>query len=311
MNMLLQSKEAREGRRATCFCFYLLLALSQVPAIAATVLPAPAIIAYQNWGGCNMSQTVTAVQQGVNVVIWFAVNLATDPKNEGRVMVIGGPDPQCVASVAAELERLRLDTVHLISIGGWDAPHPPSGFSGADLFVAWRDWNNALPRPYDGFDWDLEGNDSVESPYNTFTSETLNQMLDMSAAAKTVKTKNGGLIVTLVPAQSYFDVSTSAFNTSLLSSYSDYHPDFAYHGTNGYAYLVAAATAGVASTGETFAFDAASCILYASKSINDNILMLGSLYKLRATKMTTCDLCALQPQNCVLMFMCVFLIINA
>jgi len=46
-------------------------------------------------------------------------------------------------------------------------------------------------------------------------------------------------IVTIVPPQSYYDISTSEFNLSLLNNYPDFHPEFKYHGRNTYAYLQA------------------------------------------------------------------------
>ena len=61
-------------------------------------------------------------------------------------------------------------------------------------------WNAALPRPFDGFDWDLEGNDDAASPYNALSDATLAIAVNMSEAASAA-----GLVVTMVPAQSYFD----------------------------------------------------------------------------------------------------------
>ena len=116
--------------------------------------------------------------------------------------------------VAKMIERIRtLDpahsTTHLISIGGWNAPHPDSTYSATDVYNAWHKWNtetiispehgfygkcchhlpylfshtnisliylslllpslSLLPHTgFDGFDWDIEGNDDEDSPFNTF-----------------------------------------------------------------------------------------------------------------------------------------------
>ncbi len=59
-------------------------------------------------------------------------------------------------------------------------------------------------------DWDLEGNDNITSPWNHFT----------------------------VPAQSYFDASTSLFDRSLLHDPS-WKPGFPYHSLNAYAFIIA------------------------------------------------------------------------
>jgi hypothetical protein len=58
------------------------------------------------------------VEHGVNVVIWFAINLLADPQT-GEPLITGGPDLNCVAQKKAEYETRGLPTVHLISIGGW------------------------------------------------------------------------------------------------------------------------------------------------------------------------------------------------
>jgi hypothetical protein len=192
------------------------------------------IVGYQDWSACDRNKTLSAAASGVNVIIWFAINLVTDA--QGNPAVEGGPDQSCMAQVAQELNGMGLPTAHLISIGGWDAPHPAAGFSGVQLFEAFAAWNSGLPRPFDGFDWDLEGHDDPAKSSNYFTVDTLHQMIDMSVAAQA-----SGLIVTLVPAQSYFDESTEEFNLSLLNNYEEWHPDFRYHGRNCYAYVWAAA----------------------------------------------------------------------
>ena len=49
-----------------------------------------------------------------------------------------------------------------------------------------------------------------------------------------------GFIVTLVPPESYFDVTTSSYDRSLTHPYPEpWHPEFLYHGRNVYTYLLA------------------------------------------------------------------------
>jgi hypothetical protein len=43
----------------------------------ASALPEKLIIGYANWGECD-DKIIEAVENGVNVVIWFAINLVTD-----------------------------------------------------------------------------------------------------------------------------------------------------------------------------------------------------------------------------------------
>lgn len=172
--------------------------------------------------------------------------------------------------MAETLHNEGLQTTHLVSIGGWDAPHPDTSLSGEEWFQVWQEWNTNISqfesklrsmeslrkikgkanstnatvvgkqpeewiwRGFDGFDWDLEGNDDASSPWNHFTIECIELVGTMSQSAKAA-----GFVVTLVPPQSYFDITTSEFDLSLTHDYSDYHPEFHYRGKNAYTALVA------------------------------------------------------------------------
>eukprot|EP00927_Polykrikos_kofoidii_P080270 TRINITY_DN7713_c0_g1_i2.p1 TRINITY_DN7713_c0_g1~~TRINITY_DN7713_c0_g1_i2.p1 ORF type:complete len:404 (+),score=58.56 TRINITY_DN7713_c0_g1_i2:33-1214(+) len=222
----------------------------------------PLLVGYQSWSACNMTETLAAVEAGVNVIMWFATNLARDDVT-GKAKISGGPDFTCVARVRAEIEARGLPTVHLISVGGWNTPHPDTFIDGRAWFQTWRAWNEALPLPFDGFDWDLEGNDNMNSSFNEFTPEMLQLVVDMSAAGKAA-----GYLVTMVPAQSYLDVTSGAFNRSLRNNYVDYHPEFHYHGLNCYAYLLAAAPTGT--------FDLVIVQLYETWSRADQAVQIGT-----------------------------------
>lgn len=70
----------------------------------------------------------------------------------------------CVADIVREISDLGLHTVHLISIGGWNSPHPDTSISAKEAYEYWNYWNrNIAARPekgffgFDGFDWDIEG----------------------------------------------------------------------------------------------------------------------------------------------------------
>jgi hypothetical protein len=153
---------------------FLLACVSSTP-----VLPDNLNIGYANWGECD-DKIVKAVEDGVNVVIWFAINLLTDEAT-GSPKITGGPDLECVAIIKAELEAKNLPTISLISVGGWNAPHPDTTNSADAVYAHWVEWNNGL---FDGFDWDVEGNDDLSSPYNQFTVECLDLMGKMSQLAK-------------------------------------------------------------------------------------------------------------------------------
>lgn len=172
---------------------------------------------------------------GVNVIVWFAITLGTD-KVTGKPAVTGGQNHTCVAQVARELRRRNLPTSHMISVGGWDAPHPNTTLTGAEWWALWDAWNQKevanveLGFPgYDGIDWDLEGNDAAASQWNVVTPECVDLIGTMSQAGK-----SAGYLMSLVPPQSYFDPTSSGFDRSLRHSYPDWHPEFHYRGRNVY-----------------------------------------------------------------------------
>ena len=199
-------------------------------------LPEKLIVGYANWNQCD-ELLVKAVQQGVNVLIWFAINLTVDPVT-GKPTINNGPERTCVEKIINEIKSLNLSTVHLISVGGWNAPHPDTSIPVEDMYKHWKEWNNNL---FDGFDWDIEGNDDFSSRYNHFTYECLDFMGRFSQLAK-----QDGYLVAMAPAESYLDPSTSAFDSDLIHTYPEWqnlepkgaYTDFRYHGHNVYAYLL-------------------------------------------------------------------------
>ncbi len=124
-------------------------------------LPEKLIVGYANWHQCDET-IVKAVEDGVNVVIWFSVDLGVDLF--GQPTVHRGPDWDRVADRIKEIRDKKLECVHLISIGGWNSPHPDTTNSAKDMYKAWDHWNREIvARPpkefygFDGFDWDIEG----------------------------------------------------------------------------------------------------------------------------------------------------------
>lgn len=91
-------------------------------------LPEKLIVGYCNWNQCDES-IIKAVVDGVNVVIWFSINLVDGPN------VQNGPDMDCVASIVERLHDMQFDdVVHLISIGGWNSPHPSTTSKAEEVF---------------------------------------------------------------------------------------------------------------------------------------------------------------------------------
>jgi len=133
------------------------------------VLPAGnLVVGYCNWNQCGDDSIVRAVQDGVNVVIWFAINLDYDPVT-GLPHITNGPDWACVADTVQKINALGLATTHLIrcrrkllytasllfalvltlspmpmpwrSVGGWNSPHPDTTLFPDEYFAHWHQWN--------------------------------------------------------------------------------------------------------------------------------------------------------------------------
>jgi len=197
----------------------------------------PLIVGYSQYGKCNQ-MNIDAARNGVNVIIWFAINMVSN--NQGEPVIEGGPDYTCVANVAKTLRDSNLNTTHLMSIGGWSAPHISTNFTAAQWWQVWLDWNkNVVARPdlgfngFDGLDWDLEGTDNVNSPINFFTVEVLNLMGQISQLAKLEH-----YVVSMAPPQSYLDVGTNQFDQSV-THIPSWEPNFPYQGFNTYAPVLA------------------------------------------------------------------------
>jgi len=199
-------------------------------------LPGKIVVGYGNWHQCD-EKMVKAVQDGVNVIIWFSINLVRNPQT-GRPLVQGGPDLACVAERIREIRQLHNgeQVVNLLSIGGWNSPHPDTTNTPEDVFAELDRWNLENGGLFDGFDWDIEGNDDASSPYNTFSTACLDAMGIISQCAK-----RKGYIFAMAPAESYLDPHCDLFDRSLQHAYPEWlelQPNFKYHGHNAYAYIM-------------------------------------------------------------------------
>jgi len=187
------------------------------------------------------NQIVTTCQNGVNVLTWSFINLVADNLGNPKILLHSqdgtSTNFSMMAKLAAQLNTDGLPTTHLVSIGGWGAPHPDTSFSAQTWYTTWKNWNTGLNTQYgfefDGIDWDTEGENTVNGPENYFSIALLDLEGGMSKLAK-----GDGYLVTIVPAQSYLDVENNAFSLYVNLSQS-WAPTFDYHGYNVYAYLVA------------------------------------------------------------------------
>lgn len=203
-------------------------------------LPKYLKIGYASWNQCD-DKVFTAVQQGLNVIIWFSIDLSTDPHTH-TPSITRGPNYEEVAAMIHKLNEAKYsDVIHLISIGGWNSPHVSTNHTASEFLECWLNFNRNISNPalgfygFDGFDWDIEGNDDMSSPYNAFTLSELDLMGELSKLAK-----EKGYIVSMAPSESYLDYTTSEFSLSLLHVHEEWKQEVGmfYHGRNVYAYLV-------------------------------------------------------------------------
>ena len=223
--------------------FYTCLLFSLILVIAAqrdrAVLPKKLKIGYANYAHCD-EKIFEAVQNGLNVIIWFQIDLGATP-DKSKPAFLKGPDYSCVAKMVEKIKKHKYKVVHLISAGGWNSPHVNTNFTAMQYFKEWVKFNEKISTEYfkgfDGIDWDIEGNDDLNSTDNHFTYKELDIIGQFSRILK-----RNGYIVTMVPPESYLDASTSEFSLSLTHNYPEWEkevPNFTYHARNVYAYLIA------------------------------------------------------------------------
>lgn len=101
--------------------------------------------------------------------------------------------------------------MHVAAIGGWNAPHPPSGVTAEAWANAIWEFNVKNGHIADGIDWDYEGHDDRSGPTSKFSLETLNIMADVSVILK----EKYQMLVSMAPAESYFDALAEDTSFSL------------------------------------------------------------------------------------------------
>ena len=204
-------------------------------------LPKKLKIGYASWGECD-EKIFESVQNGLNVIIWFSIDMASN-SDKTKPEFTRGPDYIEVAKMIKRFKDNDYQVVNLISIGGWNSPHVNTKFTAEEYFKEWIEFNKRITKAefdfygFDGIDWDIEGNSDFNSSINHFTYEELDIMGKFSQILK-----KEGFIVSMAPAESYLDPTTDEFSLSLLYNYPEWEkevPNFKYHGRNIYAYLIA------------------------------------------------------------------------
>ncbi len=170
-------------------------------------LPEKVIVSYTT-NKCDdldqMEKVTSAIQNGVNVLIWsFHAYVVERDVQTGSKSKLKLETKLNATNYLAYKNTLREmghgNILHLVSFGGWDGKHLPSGVTSEELYLEFQSYNtqnHTLDRSmvlFDGIDWDLEGNDDLQHPNNKFTIECLNQMGGLSRLMK-----HNGYIVTMV-----------------------------------------------------------------------------------------------------------------
>ena len=211
----------------------------------------------------SKDKILQAVKDGVNVIVWAFFNF---DENTGKIN-----QPRASKAVSLIEHEIPKDVIHLTSFGGWNGPHLLSRtpeknyYSAQQLYDAWVEFNQNHQEAFDGFDWDLEGNDNPQAKTAVFTYDCLQKVVEMSRLAKCDE-----YIVGMAPPQSYLDIQSdfstispyfnnnhnnneqrhvknnknvAPFSTrlnfppTLISPL--WHPEFHYTSHNSYAYLLA------------------------------------------------------------------------
>jgi hypothetical protein len=225
-------------------------------------LPARVLIGYAS----NCDAARIAVHQGTNVVVWAFVDIASaqsDDRYRRRTQAHETLTPTTNLNLTAvedlinELDLNGYDVVHLISVGGWNGPHLSPHVSAFEWYSSFKTHLGDL---FHGIDWDLEGNDDLNSPLNLFTIECLEKIGDISRLVHQGRWRvrfwyylrkgdrrlplvvsTDGYVVSMAPPQSYLDINGSK-RFSRQVNWTDegrgWHDNFSYFGRNVYAFVL-------------------------------------------------------------------------
>ena len=143
-------------------------------------LPKKLKIGYANWGECD-EKIYEAVLNGLNVIIWFSVDMTANEDNSKPIFK-RGPNYGDVSKMVKRFKDNNLPVINLLSIGGWNSPHPNTKFTAEEYFKEWIEFNKRISKPefdfygFDGIDWDIEGNSDINSSINYFSYKELDIM---------------------------------------------------------------------------------------------------------------------------------------
>lgn len=205
-------------------------------------LPKYLKIGYTFYGECD-DKIFEAVQNGLNIVIWSQIDFTSNEDNN-KPFFNGTLDYSCVSKMNKKFRDNNYYVINLLSVGGYGCPHINTDFSADNYFKEWLKFNEQISSTenyffgFDGIDWDIEGNDEIESIYNNFTYKELDIIGKFSQLLK-----KEGYIVSMTPRESYLDPSTNEFALCLINNNNSEGEnilnDNSYNGRNIYSYIIA------------------------------------------------------------------------
>jgi Glycosyl hydrolase family 1 len=159
-------------------------------------LPERVLIGYGQ--GCDAVRN--AIHDGVNIVIWAFLDVtledrmtsndrhlgygfgALDGIDFRRAVVATNLNLTSIRAFIEELNRSGYGHVlHFASVGGWNGAHLNNQVTAIEWYQTFA---ASVGDIFDGIDWDLEGNDQIDSDANFFTMDCLNKMGAISRLAK-------------------------------------------------------------------------------------------------------------------------------
>ena len=161
------------------------------------LLPAKVLIGY----GSDCDAVRKAVHDGVNIVIWSFIDVTrvdlakySSTSNQLRNLVLDSDDLQSVYTISTTINLTAVrsllidlqmsgygDVLHFASVGGWNGAHVDTTIAPSQWY---RVFTEIVGDIFDGIDWDLEGNDALNSRYNFFTLECLTNVGMVSQLTK-------------------------------------------------------------------------------------------------------------------------------
>ena len=108
-------------------------------------LPKKLKIGYTNWGECD-EKVFESVKNGLNVIIWFSIDLNENPITK-ECEIQRGLDYKKVALMTKKFKDNNYKVINLISIGGWNSKHISEKFTAEEYYETFIKFNEKISNP--------------------------------------------------------------------------------------------------------------------------------------------------------------------